>query len=74
MDGDSPFTSRPRPDFAGHRRALLKEPERGQFDSVKEPREIHRREFLLAVSWQGYTTAYLDLKRVYAGVLCNRRS
>ena len=51
---------------------FLKEPERGQFDSVKEPREDSpARVFTGSFLARLYTTAYLDLKRVYAGVLCN---
>ncbi len=51
---------------------FLKEPERGQFDSLKEPAEDSPAKVLTGSRLQRlYRTVYLDLKRVYAGVLCN---
>ena len=51
---------------------FLKEPERGQFDSLKEPPEDSPKRVLTGSRLTRlYMTVYLDLKRVYVGVLRN---
>lgn len=51
---------------------FLKEPERGQFDSLREfPEDSPAKVSSRSVLHRLYLTVYLDLKRVYAGVLRN---